>query len=280
MDAGETDSKRRELGLFLKRKRATIEPEGNAARATAGRRRTSGLRREDVASLAGVGLTWYTWLEQGRDIKVSTAFLEQIAKGLKLNNAERAYLFAMAQRRPPPLQEEGRKTPDVTTLQLVLDSIQRPAYARNNCFDVLAWNAANTTYFGDFGRIPAEERNILWLMFTRTKYRTVMPEWESDARKLVANLRLRLAEAKDRSASDALIARLYETSIDFQRIWNEHEVESIGEGVSRLESSKLGSLTFKHFTMMPEGLPGTYVVIFIGEGLGDGTDRLNSNWRA
>jgi transcriptional regulator with XRE-family HTH domain len=264
MNFGDADLRRHELGLFLKRKRASTIADRNTAGAT-GRRRTTGLRREDVASLAGVGLTWYTWLEQGREINVSTAFLEQICKALKLNSAERAYLFAMAHRRPPPIQGDGQKCPDIVALQTVLDCIGRPAYARNNRFDVLAWNDMNTRYFGDFGRVPVGERNVLWLMFTQTKYRDVMPEWENDARKLVANLRLRLAEANDRLAFEVLITRLYKESLDFQRIWNQHEVESIGEGVSRLISPKLGSVVFKHFTMAPEGFGDTHVVVFVGE---------------
>src|SRR5262245_7502557 len=185
---------RRELPAFLRQRRARLSPADFGLPSGKGRR-TLGLRREEVAALAGVGLTWYTSLEQGRDIRVSTAFLETLARALKFTGPERAHLFALAQHRLPPLPRRALQHEATQQLQSILDVIDSPAYARNSRFDVIAWNRANTEMFGDFTSIPQQQRNILWLMFARSYHRRTMPSWEEDARGLVANFRMNFGRA-------------------------------------------------------------------------------------
>src|SRR5882724_6567454 len=124
---------RRELADFLKTRRARLSP-ADFSLPLGSRRRTLGLRREEVAALAGVGLTWYTWLEQGKDIQVSTSFLDNLARALKLTDAERAHLFALAQHRLPPLPRPAVQSKTTERLQSILDVIDSPAYARNSRF--------------------------------------------------------------------------------------------------------------------------------------------------
>jgi len=253
---------RQELSEFLKTRRARISP-GDAGLPAGQGRRIRGLRREEVAALAGVGLTWYTWLEQGREIQVSTGFLENLARTLKLTPAERAHLFALAQHRAPPLPRVAAMATLPERLQIILDAIDKPAYARNNRFDVVAWNAANTRMFGDFASIAPAQRNVIRLLFTRPHYRRTIENWEVDARGLIAKLRLNAAQAPDSERFAALISELSAISADFCRLWAEHDVSDLGEGVTRFSSPRQGATVFQHFTMMPEGLPDLRIVVYI-----------------
>jgi len=253
---------RNELADFLKTRRARIAPD--EAGLAVGRRRSRGLRREEVASRAGVGLTWYTRLEQGKPIQVSTAFLENLARALKLDAAERAHLFVLAQHRPPPIAGAAITAQASATLQSMLDAIATPAYARNGRFDVLAWNAANTQMFGDFTRIPAEERNVLWLMFTRTYFRRTMPSWEDDARTVLASFRMNFAAASGDPEFTALVARLNAASPVFRGMWPEHDVGQVGEGLTRFSAPRHGrELTFRHHILMPEAFPDLRITIYV-----------------
>jgi transcriptional regulator with XRE-family HTH domain len=252
--------RRQELGHFLKRKRDSLSPE-TFGFTTSKRRRTQGLLREEVAVVCGLGLTWYTWLEQGRDIQVSASFLELLTAGLRLNATERSYLFNLVQLRPPPYSTDDVQAAS-DTIQTTLDVISVPAYVRSPFFDVIAWNKANTLYFGDFAATPAEERNVVWLMFTREQYRRNMPAWEDDARALVATLRLNYSAAGDSSSFSRLFGGLLARSPDFKRIWEDHDVSFSGEGVSRIISRKGEPLGFRSYTLTPETHPSLRIVLF------------------
>ena len=258
------DESRRELADFLKKRRARLSPL-DFGFTSGNRRRTPGLRREEVAALAGVGLTWYTGLEQGKDIRVSTSFLEDLARALKFTAAERAHLFALAQHRLPPLPGRTSRSDATERLQSILDAIGSPAYARNSRFDVIAWNKANTRMFGDFASIAPSERNVLWLMFVRSYHRRTMPSWEADARSLVAKFRMNFGQAADAKEFSSLIAELIRISPDFRHIWAEHDVCDLGEGVTRFSSPRHGELRFQHYILMPEFLPDLRIVAYIPE---------------
>jgi transcriptional regulator with XRE-family HTH domain len=253
---------RQQLSEFLKTRRARLSPTDVGLPRGIGRR-IQGLRREEVAALAGVGLTWYTWLEQGRDIQVSTSFLENLARTLKLSPAERAHLFALAQHRAPPRPIADSSSSASERLQVILDAIDSPAYARNDRFDVVAWNGANTLMFGDFASVAPEQRNVLRLMFTRHSYRHTIKNWEEDARGLIAKFRLNFGQAVGAAAFSTLISELSAISPDFQRMWAEHDVSDLGEGVTCFSSPRHGATVFQHFTMMPEALPDLRIVVFI-----------------
>jgi transcriptional regulator with XRE-family HTH domain len=253
---------RNELASFLRTRRARLVP-AEFGFPRMGRRRTPGLRREEVAVLAGVGLTWYTWLEQGKEIQVSTAFLENLANALKFTEAERSHLFALAQHRLPPLPRLNGHRDATEGVQSMLDAIEAPAYARNSCFDVIAWNAANTRMFGDFARIPAAERNVIRLMFLRSYHRKTMPNWNADARSLLANFRVSFGQAPDAAPFQTLISDLEESSPEFSHMWAAHEVSDAGEGVTEFLSPRQGRLLFQHHILVPEASPGLRIVIFI-----------------
>jgi transcriptional regulator with XRE-family HTH domain len=253
---------RQELADFLRTRRARLVPE--AAGLVTGRRRTRGLRREEVAAGAGVGLSWYTRLEQGKPIQVSTAFLDNLARTLRLSEAERAHLFVLAQRRLPPLPPATITLQATKALESMLHAIAYPAYARNGRFDVVAWNTANTRMFGNFTRIPVGERNVLWLMFVRRYHRRAMPNWEADARAVLAKFRMNFAQAAGDAQFTGLVERLNEASADFRRMWLEHDVSDLGEGVTRFSSPRhKKELLFSHHLLMPEAFPDLRITIFV-----------------
>jgi PAS domain-containing protein len=256
------DGRREELSQFLKTRRARLAP-SDVGLPAGNSRRTRGLRREEVAVLAGVGLTWYTWLEQGREIQVSTPFLDNLARALRLSEAERIHLFALAQHRLPPPALPASHPRALEGVQAILDAISCPAYARNSRFDVLAWNPANTQLFGDFAAIPEQERNIIRLMFSRHHYRRTMLNWEQDARSLVAKFRLNFGQAAGGAEFSSFVQEMLAVSEDFRRMWAEHEVNNLGEGVYFYRTPRHGTLVFQHSTVVPEVLPDLRIVIYI-----------------
>ncbi|MBP0579760.1 helix-turn-helix domain-containing protein [Labrys sp. LIt4] len=257
------DEARTELTAFLKSRRKRLSPADFGLPRNDGRR-APGLRREEVAALSGIGLTWYTRLEQGKEIQVSTAFLDNLARGLRFSSAERAHLFALAQHRlPPSLPPTLSRTQPDEGLQAILDSIGSPAYARTGRFDVVAWNAANTAMFGNFAIIPAADRNVIRLTFLRGYHRRSMPDWEADARALLAKFRINLGLAVDKTPFLSLVEDLAGSSAEFRRLWAEHEVSDPGEGVTYFHSPRQGDRHFRHHLLMPEAWPDLRIVLFI-----------------
>ncbi len=228
---------RAELSEFLKSRRARIAP-ASVGLPNGSRRRTPGLRREELADLAGVGLTWYTWLEQGRDIRVSSQVLAAIARALQLEPAERAHLFRLAGHAPPaPEPASAAISP---RLQRVLDAWDPfPAHLSGRRRDVLAWNRAGEAING-WSRLPDDRRNLVWFMFMVPAARQLLVEWEKEAPLTVAALR---AEAgRDLSAPDyqELIADLLAGSPDFAALWARQEVRGRREGLKRFQHPEFG----------------------------------------
>ncbi|MCB8879571.1 helix-turn-helix domain-containing protein [Acidisoma cellulosilytica] len=255
---------RSELADFLRLRRARLAPA--AFGFPAGRtRRKPGLRREELAAAAGIGLTWYTALEQGKPIQVSAGFLDNLAGALQLSEAERTHLFALAQHRLPPLPTMPKPDEAAGRLQPVLQAIAAPAYLRNARFDVLGWNDANTAMFGNFAVFPPEERNLLRLIFTRDYHRRSMPDWEGDARALVARFRLNFGQAADAAIFQTLISDLNAVSADFRRLWAAHDVSDAGEGVTHLISPRHGERRFRHQVLLPEAMPDLRIIVFLPE---------------
>ncbi|ATB42846.1 transcriptional regulator [Cystobacter fuscus] len=240
-------SSRSELAEFLRSRRARVRPE-DVGLSGGSRRRTPGLRREEVARLAEVGISWYTWLEQGRDIQVSEPFLERLARALRLNPAERAHLFELAQGRPPP---RLAITPASVSpaLQRVLDVHPFPGLVTTPRWDVVAWNPPAVILYGDYALRPPAQRNILWSAFTSPRTRLRTEPWESHARGLVARFRLDAGRAADRTEFDALVAELSEVSPEFRRFWSEHDVLETAEGVKSITHPEVGVIEFEHVTL-------------------------------
>lgn len=260
MPPHENNRPHRELSAFLKSRRARLVPL-DVGLPAGPRRRTPGLRREEVAQLARVGVTWYTWFEQGRDVRVSTDFLESVARALRLDAAERRHLFALAQNRPPPLVPlpSSNVTP---VLRRMLDSLPNPSYLKTARWDVLAWNHALATVFGDLADIPPEKRNVLWLVFADPQYRQTMADWETDARAMLAKFRLEFGHHSDDPAFAQLVRELREISPEFHRWWPQQNVLSRSDGAKRFLHRALGEIQFEHTTFLVDDAPDLRLVVY------------------
>lgn len=235
---------RHELSRFLRHHRDRLSPAQVGLPAT-GRRRTVGLRREEVAALAGVGLTWYTWLEQGRDIRVSEAFLLNLARALRLDDAECCHLFLLAQQRPPPAEAYRPESVSPLLQRLLDELVARPAYVLNLRWDVIAWNAAADRLFG-FAQKERAERNLLRLVFTDPGLRPRLPAWQEDAPRLLAQFRCDLAVAPEEPALLQLVEELKSLSPPFRHWWERPSLASYGYGLSRIGEEATPGRRFQH----------------------------------
>jgi transcriptional regulator with XRE-family HTH domain len=232
--------RRRELAAFLRSRRERIQPD-EVGFAPGGRRRTPGLRREEVAQLAGVGVTWYTWLEQGRDINVSAQVLEAISRTLRLDRLERNHLYTLAGIALGP----AKSTCDVlpASIQKMLDKLSPyPAQVLNSRYDVLAFNDAYTKVIIDMESVPLEERNLLWLTFVSQEWRCAFTDGDLIKRHMVAGFRSAMADhLGDRSWHD-LTERLLASSRVFAELWDRYDVAAPSARIKLLENAKVGVL--------------------------------------
>jgi len=255
---------RRELGLFLASRRAQANPE--AFGLTLGKRRTPGLRREEVAVLAGLSVSWYTWLEQGRDIHPSPEALARLSKVFRLDRVESAHLFALgASSAPPPSTDE-----DLTTgLELLVQAIDPvPAYVRNARLDILAWNNGIAEVFTDYGRLQPHERNTLRLLFLHVPYRTRIVDWEAMARGMISTFRAARAQAQEQAPFNALIDELNALSPEFRGWWPDTAVQGFDEGRKRLRQADGSLLEFTYVALAPHGRPNLSLVTYLPRSLG------------
>jgi transcriptional regulator with XRE-family HTH domain len=256
---GITTATRTELSEFLRSRRARIAP------ATIGlpngrRRRTPGLRREEVADLAGVGLTWYTWLEQGRDIRVSAEVLAAIARALQLEPAERAHLFRLAGHTPPALESAA----DIISSRLrrVLDSWDPfPAHISGRRRDVLAWNHTSEAING-WSRLPEDRRNLVWNVFMVPSTRTLLVEWEKEAALSVAALRAEAGPDLSESDYQELITDLLERSPEFAAIWARQDVRGRREGLKRFHHPVLGDYDLEYTSFLVPEQPSLRLALY------------------
>ncbi len=250
------------LGIFLKNRRAKLDPAAFGFGAL--RRRTPGLRREEVARLADVSATWYTWLEQGRGGPPSADVLDRLAAALRLTPPEREHLFLLALRHPPQVRYQAppRVSPQ---LQRVLDSMEfSPAFVKTSAWDVVAWNRAAVAVLGDYAKLAPEQRNILRLFFCNPLSRTRMPQahWESNARLLVASFRLETSRFGVSESAQALVAELCQFSPEFASMWQDNDVSNYGEGIKHLEHPVTGPLSLEYSTFAVSDHPDLGLVIF------------------
>lgn len=235
---------RKELSEFLRSHRERVSP-SDVGLPAGGRRRTPGLRREEVAALAGVGLTWYTWLEQGRDISVSATFLDNLSRVLKLDAAERRYLYLLTQQRPPA--EPGKTwcvVPQVIH-RLMADLVSRPAYVINLRWDVLAWNAVADHVF-HFSTYPPERRNLIWMLFVDGPTRELFDPWRDQALQMLSHFRRDFVKATQEPDICALIKELERLSPEFREWWQEQDVQGADHGWRRLNLEGLGPVAFEY----------------------------------
>jgi len=235
-------SRRHELADFLRSRRERIRPEQVGLPAS-GRRRTPGLRREEVAQLAGLGVTWYTWLEQGRDIRVSQQVLEAVARTLQLDRFERSHLFTLADSPlVAALDDSEALGPEMHQLLAKLDPF--PSVLINARHDALAWNDSYVRVSGDLAAVPVEDRNGLWLAFTSPYRRSFLVDFEDAVVRMIAMYRAAMAEHVGEPSWKCLIQRLSEVSPEFVKLWERHDVLPPENLTKRLLHPQLGKLTF------------------------------------
>ncbi|MFZ0382505.1 MAG: helix-turn-helix transcriptional regulator [Solirubrobacteraceae bacterium] len=240
------DRRRAELADFLRTKRASLQPE-DVGLPDGGRRRTPGLRREEVSLLAGVGTTWYTWLEQGRDVRASLDVLEAVSRALRLTPAERAHVILLGRGEEAPPCKPPVEEVSPTLRQLVENTGPGPVYLLGRRWDYLAWN---TSFERVFGWEPGPEplsRNHVWAWFMDPARRKLCAnDWGNSARLLVAKFRADSARHIGDPAFEELISALESSSPEFRKLWKRHEVAGSGEGRKELNHSLVGRLSFAH----------------------------------
>jgi transcriptional regulator with XRE-family HTH domain len=258
---GNGDLRRAELSDFLRRKRASIQPEDVGLR-NGGRRRTPGLRREEVAQLAGVGSTWYTWLEQGRDVRASLDVFEALAKALRLTTAERTHLILLGRGEEAPPCKPPTERVSQTVRRLIESLGPNPAYVIGRRWDYLAWNRAACVVIGDFGRAPRAARNHLWQMFMDPARRELFTDWEQSSRLAVAKFRADHARHIGDPSFEQLIAALRQSSPEFWKAWKLHEVSQGGVGRKELRHPLAGRLVFEHAVFHPAESPEQRLILY------------------
>jgi len=233
-----------ELADFLKSRRTKILP-SQVGLPAGTRRRTPGLRREEVAQLAGIGLTWYTWLEQGRPIQVSTPVVESLSKVLLLDKQERRHLYLLANQPLPP-DIPGYQGAISSALQHVLDSLTlSPALVTDQRFNVIAWNKAACLLFGEFSEMNARERNIVWAMFTDEKYKQLYIDWTLYAKNLLGRFRSTCGQYIEDAWIAQFIDDLKAQSEEFNIWWPLHEIQNDTGLSKQLNHPAVGLLDFE-----------------------------------
>jgi transcriptional regulator with XRE-family HTH domain len=258
---GSGERRRAELADFLKKRRAALKPE-EVGLNNGGRRRTPGLRREEVAALAGVGTTWYTWLEQGRDVRASLDVFEALARALKLTPAERIHLILLGRGEEAPACQRPVEKVSPTVRRLIENLGSNPAYVIGRRWDYLAWNSAACALFGDFGKLPRTARNHAWQTFTDPRRRELIADWEESSRLLVAKFRADSAEHLGDPLFEQLIDALKKASPEFCKAWKRHEVARTGVGRKVLNHPVAGRLVFEHAVFHPQDAPEQRLILY------------------
>jgi transcriptional regulator with XRE-family HTH domain len=253
--------RREELADFLRNRRASLKPD-EVGLPNGGRRRTPGLRREEVAQLAGVGTTWYTWLEQGRDVRASLDVLEALARAFRMTPAERAHLVLLGRGEEAPPCKAPAERVSPTLRRLVQQLGPNPAYILGRRWDYLAWNRACEVVFSWEPTRDPLTRNHIWLTFMDPTRRELMADWEHSARLLAAKFRAESARNIGDPAFEQLISALRSSSTEFRQWWNRHEVAGGGGGRKELRHPVAGRLLFEHAAFHPTDYPEQRLILY------------------
>ncbi|CAB5104654.1 putative DNA-binding protein [Burkholderia cenocepacia] len=248
------------LGAYLRDRREKLDPAALGLPAT--RRRTPGLRREEVAQRAHVSVAWYTWLEQGRGGAPSADVLDRLARALMLNEAEREHLFLIGLGHPPEVRYHAPAgvTP---RLQHVLDSLDAsPAIIRTATWDVAAWNDAAAATLTDYATLPPAARNILRLIFVDAGVRHAQSDWERVARFAVGGFRADVARSGATQAVQAFVDEMRATSAEFDAMWRDHDIRTHEEATKEIRHPRAGRIALEHSTFSVTGRPDLSLVIF------------------
>lgn len=259
-----TERVKRRAGLadFLRARRARLRPE-QFDFPTGMRRHTPGLRREELAQLVGVGISWYTWLEQGRDIQVSDHVLSRLADILQLDVEERRHLFALARGYVPLSGEpDEEKHSQNTPYQAILDAFLNPAQLLDHRLSVVAWNESANRLFGDYAALSERERNLAWSLFMDPLQRQRFVHWERAARGCIAHLHAMRDQYGDDVWVTELIADLQATSPEFRAWWPEHEILLTCKSSSEIYHPLVSHLTFQLTTFSVPEQPDRGMVVY------------------
>lgn len=248
------------LGQYLRERRGRLDPVALGFPGV--RRRTPGLRREEVAQRANISTTWYSWLEQGRGGAPSADVLDRISRALMLTDVEREHIFLLGLGRLPDVRYRppGSVTP---RLQRVLDGmVASPALIRTVTWDVVAWNGAAAVMLTDYATLPLAERNILRLMFLDPRSQAMNADWEGVARFVLGVLRAEAARTGAAAAVDQLVTELRGRSETFARMWDEGNVVGFGEGVKHLRHPVLGNIAIEYSAFAVDGRPDLNMLVY------------------
>ncbi len=248
------------LGKYLKHRRTQLDPAELGLPMS--RRRTPGLRREEVAARANVSATWYTWLEQGRGGAPSAEVIDQIAQALMLSEAEREHLFLLALGRLPNVRYRGAGAV-APLFQRMIDAMEiSPVLVRTSTWDVVAWNRAASAVLTDYGVIPVEQRNIVRQIFCNPRIRAAQPDWEGVARFVVAAFRADVARAGATKAVEGLVDDLRRLSREFDVMWRDNEVRSFGQGTKCVRHPLAGLLRLEFSAFAVDGRPDLAMIVY------------------
>ena len=251
---------REELSRFLKSARARLSP-AEVGLPPGERRRTKGLRREEVAALAGMSVTWYTWFEQGRDVHLSVPMLERLGRTLRLDTNEREFLFALAQHRPPPLETQIDEEIRPAT-QHLMDSLSIPALVIVEDWTVIGWNRLVARAFRDYSQLPRPERNLFRILMLSERYQSDPEHYREMGRRLTARFKWDYSRTTKPEIFDQIIAEMIERSELFREVWQESDILPYFEHVNTANMPEVGDITFRHTSYGIEGSPGQRLILF------------------
>lgn len=265
------------LGNYLRDRRARLDPA--AFGFAGGRRRTPGLRREEIAQRANISPTWYAWLEQGRGGAPSADVLNRIAAGLMLTDPEREHLFMLGLGHLPEVRYKAAEGVS-PRLQRVLDAMDvSPAIVKTALWDVVAWNRAAAVLLTDYGALPVAERNILRLIFSNSRVRAAQEDWQAVARFVVGAFRADTARAGAVAEVTQFVEELSRASPEFEALWLANDVNAYGEGFKRLHHEKLGLMELEYSAFAVDGRPDLGMVVY-NPVTGEDADRIRAYIKA
>lgn len=261
-DGANGASRRRELGTLLRTRRGQLDRTELGVPVLA-RSRTGGLRREEVAALSGVSVTWYTWLEQGREISPSRQVIDALARTLRLSPAEHGYALALAGHAPPDPGTPPGPVLAPPPVQRLLDQLAgSPAFVLTRGWDIAGWNAAYAALYPGVATVDPADRNLLALVFTDPVVRRLLPDWAEDSRRFLAEFRAEVGAHLGDEGVAAVVRRLLAVSPEFAAGWTTHDIEGFTSRERRFHHPRVGDLTLEQHKLTPADQPALGLVVY------------------